>query len=198
MLTGQAKLFTPCDRWLPLRWMCGNILWGYSPAEARQVTAIASFHHPHGYAWGYIRFSQLVYHTGGRSETVIELNLRHPGSNDRNVTSGHNWAIFVNPVGHDAAVKFFTSRCTAGGYRWNPDFIHLANPNAHDFYNEQCSPETPLRCEIGDLSGRLGTIDLGQKRVVMSDPNLPLDCQRQLLPGQHPLDGPEVGAEQNP
>ena len=44
----------------------------------------------------------------------------------------------------------------------------------HDFYNEQCSPETPLRCEIGDLSGRLGTIDLGQKRVVMSDPNLPL------------------------
>ncbi|KAF0312829.1 Cell surface Cu-only superoxide dismutase 5 [Amphibalanus amphitrite] len=156
------------------RWMCGNILWGYSPAEARQVTAIASFHHPHGYAWGYIRFSQLVYHTGGRSETVIELNLRHPGSNDRNVTSGHNWAIFVNPVGHDAAVKFFTSRCTAGGYRWNPDFIHLANPNAHDFYNEQCSPETPLRCEIGDLSGRLGTIDLGQKRVVMSDPNLPL------------------------
>ena len=37
-------------------WMCGNIQWGYSPAEARQVTAIASFHHPHGYAWGYIRF----------------------------------------------------------------------------------------------------------------------------------------------
>ena len=74
--------------------------------------------------------SQLVYHSGGRSETVIELNLRHPGSNDRNVTTNHNWAIFVNPVGHDAAVKFYTSRCTAGGYRWNPDFIHLANPNA--------------------------------------------------------------------
>ena len=35
----------------------------------------------------------------------------------------------------------------------------------HDFYNEQCSPETPLRCEIGDLSGRLGTIDLGQNPV---------------------------------
>ncbi|XP_037076792.1 uncharacterized protein LOC119097959 [Pollicipes pollicipes] len=157
------------------RWACGNILWGYSSSEARQVTAIASFHHPKGYAWGYIRFSQLVYHTGGRSETVIELNLRHPGANDRNVTSNHNWAIFVNPVGHDAAVQFFTSRCTAGGYRWNPDFIHLANPNAHDFYNEECSPETPLRCEIGDLGGRLGTINLGQKRVVMSDPNLPLD-----------------------
>ena len=61
---------------------------------------------------------------------MIELNLRHPGSNDRNVTTGHNWAIFVNPVGHDAAVQFYTSRCTAGGYHWNPDFIHLANPNA--------------------------------------------------------------------
>jgi len=157
------------------RWACGNIRWGYSPSEARQVTAIASFHHPKGYAWGYIRFSQLVYHSGGRSETVVELNLRHPGANDRNVTGNHNWAIFVNPVGHDAAVQFYNARCTAGGYRWNPDFIHLANPNAHDFYNEECSPETPLRCEIGDLGGRLGHIDLGQKRVVMSDPNLPLD-----------------------
>ena len=49
----------------------------------------------------------------------------------------------------------------------------------HDFYNEQCSPETPLRCEIGDLGGRLGPIDLGQKRVVMSDPNLPLGEPRQ-------------------
>lgn len=37
------------------RWFCGSIKWGYSPSEARQVSAIASFHNPQGYAWGYVR-----------------------------------------------------------------------------------------------------------------------------------------------
>ncbi|KAK7069333.1 hypothetical protein SK128_014470, partial [Halocaridina rubra] len=30
------------------RWFCGSIGWGYSPAEATQVSAIASFHNPQG------------------------------------------------------------------------------------------------------------------------------------------------------
>ena len=38
-----------------------------------QVTAIASFHHPNGYAWGYIRFSQVVYKDGSQTETVIQV-----------------------------------------------------------------------------------------------------------------------------
>lgn len=44
------------------RWACGNIVWGYSPAEATQVSAIASFHHPKGYAWGYIRLVSGDFH----------------------------------------------------------------------------------------------------------------------------------------
>ena len=37
------------------RWACASIGWGYAPSEARQVAAIASFHHPAGYAYGYVR-----------------------------------------------------------------------------------------------------------------------------------------------
>lgn len=156
------------------RWFCGNIIWGYAPSEATQVSAIASFHHPLGFAWGYIRMRQLIYHDGSFGETFMEVSLRHPGANNRNVTRGHNWSIYVNPVSVDASVKFFQSRCVAGGYRWNPYLIHLAQPNAVEFYDKECTPEFPLRCEVGDLSGRLGTVDMGDKKQVFVDSNLPL------------------------
>ena len=37
------------------RWTCGTVGWGFSPAEAVEIRAMASFHHPAGYAWGYVR-----------------------------------------------------------------------------------------------------------------------------------------------
>ncbi|KAA0202127.1 Superoxide dismutase (Cu-Zn)-like protein [Hyalella azteca] len=163
------------------RWFCGNIVWGYAPSEATQVSAIASFHHPQGYAWGYIRMRQLIYHDGSFGETFIEVSLRHPGVNNRNLTRGHNWSVYVNPVSVDASVKFFQSRCVAGGYRWNPYLIHLAQPNAVEFYDKECTPEFPLRCEVGDLSGRLGTIDLGDKKQVFVDSNLPLAGEQSAM-----------------
>lgn len=156
------------------RWYCGSIGWGYAPSEARQVSAIASFHYPNGYAWGYIRFRHLVYNDGSFGETFIEVNLRHPGTNNRNVTRGHNWSVYVNPVGVDAGIKFFQSRCVAAGYRWNPFLVQLAFPNDRDFYERECTAEFPLRCDVGDISGRLGPIDVGDKRYVFVDRNLPL------------------------
>lgn len=69
------------------RWACSTIERGYSPSEARELRAIASFHHPAGYAYGYMRMTQLVYRDGSTSDTVIEIKLRHPGKFDRNVVS---------------------------------------------------------------------------------------------------------------
>lgn len=69
------------------RWACSTIERGYSPSEARELRAIASFHHPGGYAYGYMRMTQLVYKDGSKSETVIEIKLQHPGKNDRNIVS---------------------------------------------------------------------------------------------------------------
>lgn len=37
------------------RWACSTIERGYSPAEARELRAIASFHHPSGFAYGYMK-----------------------------------------------------------------------------------------------------------------------------------------------
>lgn len=70
-----------------LRWACSSIERGYSPSEAREVRAIASFHHPAGYAYGYVRMTQLIGNDGSQSDTIIEVKLRHPGVNDRNVVS---------------------------------------------------------------------------------------------------------------
>lgn len=156
------------------RWACSTIGWGWDPDEASQVTAIASFHHPNGYAWGYIRFSQVIYKDGSQTETIIQVRLKHPGKTNKDQTEGHDWAIWVNPVGHDAAIKPKISRCTAGGYRWNPTFIQLADPQDHGFYSEQCSPKTPLRCEVGDMSGKHGKISVGGRAFVFDDRNLQL------------------------
>ncbi|XP_012281553.1 uncharacterized protein LOC105700357 [Orussus abietinus] len=158
-----------------LRWACSTIERGYAPSEARELRAIASFHHPQGFAYGYIRMTQLVYRDDSKSETIIEVNLHHPGKHDRNVTRNHNWAIYVNPVGVDATVKIKDTRCVAAGYRWNPYFTQLADPLNEDLYRQECGPDLPLRCHVGDVSARLGPIDIGVERRVFTDQNFPLE-----------------------
>ncbi|XP_043461697.1 uncharacterized protein LOC122498151 [Leptopilina heterotoma] len=158
-----------------IRWSCSTIERGYAPSEARELRAIASFHHPDGYAYGYIRLTQLIYKDNSQSETAIEVKLRHPGENDRNITRNHNWAIYVNPVGVDASVKVKDTRCVAAGYIWNPYFTQLADPINEDLYKQECGADLPLRCYVGDISARLGPIDIGLERRVFSDSNFPLE-----------------------
>lgn len=43
-----------------------------------------------------------------------------------------------------------------------------------EVYQKECQPHVPYRCMVGDLSGRLGNIDIGTGRYVFSDRNLPL------------------------
>lgn len=83
--TGRSIVIQKKDR--NERWACSTLERGYSPQEAREIRAIASFHHPNGYAYGYMRFTQLIHSDGGQSDTVIEVKLRYPGYNDRNRVS---------------------------------------------------------------------------------------------------------------
>ena len=56
------------------RWACASVGWGFDPDEAREVRAIASFHHPGGFAWGYVRFRQVKEGNAiNRSTTVVLL-----------------------------------------------------------------------------------------------------------------------------
>lgn len=70
----------------------------------------------------------MVYKDGSATDTIIEVNLKHPGKQNRNVTRDHRWAAFVNPVGQDASVAHLAARCTAAGYMWNPAFVQLTDP----------------------------------------------------------------------
>lgn len=69
------------------RLACSTFDRSYNPKESREIRAIASFHNPKGYAYGYVRMKQLIHSSGSKSDTVIEISLRHPGENNRNMVS---------------------------------------------------------------------------------------------------------------
>ncbi|CAH0683875.1 unnamed protein product [Chilo suppressalis] len=177
------------------RWACSSVERGYSPSEAREIRGIASFHHPGGFAWGYVRMTQLIHNDGSASDTVLEVKLRHPGVRDRNLTHNHNWNIFVNPVGVDAAVQVTNTRCVAGGYRWNPYFTQLADPLNHDLYNQECGADNPLRCDVGDITARLGPISIGGDRQIFMDSNFPLEGTVTAMGRSIVIFGPERSSE---
>lgn len=51
-----------------------------------------------------------------------------------------------------------STRCVAGGYIWNPFYTQLADPLNVDLYRTECGADNPLRCYVGDVSARVGTI----------------------------------------
>ncbi|XP_068625420.1 uncharacterized protein Rsod isoform X1 [Battus philenor] len=177
------------------RWACSSVERGYSPSEAREIRGIASFHHPGGFAWGYVRMTQLIHNDGSASDTVLEVKLRYPGARDRNLTHDHKWEIFVNPVGVDAAVKVTNTRCVAGGYRWNPYFTQLADPLNHDLYSAECGADNPLRCDVGDLTARLGTLTIGGERQMFMDSNFPLEGTVSAMGRSIVIFGPDRSSE---
>lgn len=158
------------------RWVCGTIQVDVDTRESREVVAIASFDDPRHAIFGYVRFKQIEYKDGSTSPTWLEVDLRHGGSgqgrgqHNRNVTTGHAWSVYVNQVGEDAYNDVPTVKCLASGFKWNP-FLS-ASDNKH--YKSDCNPINPLRCQMGDLTGKHGPLVVGGKRIQLSDDNLPL------------------------
>lgn len=154
------------------RWLCGSLEAGERKDSAKEIIALATFDDPQHLISGYIRFRQFEYKDSSLSDTWMEISLRHQGVYNRNITHNHKWAIYVNQVGHDAFIKDAKTRCIAAGYRWNPYFVD--SERNRPLYEKDCNPLNPLRCELGDLSGKNGPLIIGGKRVVISDSNLPL------------------------
>ncbi|XP_013776784.1 uncharacterized protein LOC106461508 [Limulus polyphemus] len=152
------------------RWVCGTIQPDYKKEDVHEYKAIASFDQLESFVEGYVRLRQLEYKDGSLSDTWIEVYLRHPGRRNRNITTGHNWDVFVNQVGHDAVQPVENVRCIAAGYRWNP----YLSKSDDESYKRDCGPANPLRCEMGDMTSRHGTLEVGGKRRVFTDVNLPL------------------------
>lgn len=136
----------------------------------RLSCCIVAFDNPRHAVTGYVRLRQYEYKDGSLSSTWLEVDVKYPGLTDRNVTHGHNWAVFVNQVGEDAFNPVPTVKCIAAGFAWNPYLVAKDNP----LYKKDCSPHNQLRCEMGDLSGKHGPLTIGGHRAVLTDVNLPL------------------------
>ena len=152
------------------RWICGTIKPEERKDMAREIVALVSFDDSRHLISGYIRFRQLEFTDGSLSDTWIEVDLRYPGLNNRNITYDHKWAVFVSPVGEDAFNQVDSVRCLASGYRWNP---YLSKDDS-EIYQKDCNPSNPYRCAMGDLSGKQGPLSVGTERKLFSDENLPL------------------------
>ena len=77
----------------------------------------------------------------------------------------HNWHVHNNPV------SVGDSSCSSAGAHYNPRLVDVSSSN----YSVLCHGETPLGCEVGDLSGKAGTLDFngGLGRLLYTDTDLP-------------------------
>lgn len=78
-------------------------------------------------------------------------------SNSRSLD--HNWHVHVNPV--DSGLEHLSSTdCAPAAGHYNP-----YNISTSGIYSRDCTPFNVLRCELGDLSSKMFTIDIPPYRV---------------------------------
>lgn len=155
-ITGRSVVIHKSSDGAP-RWVCGNITEDSSTGGIL-FEAKASF--TSGNINGSIYLTQYLYSDGGLSDTGILVDL---GNKDGSITTGHKWHVHEKPVGDDA-----TSGCLSPGGHYNPFMVDVNNNYI------ECSPTNPLRCELGDQSGKLGFYDIGSGRRFYTDVFLPL------------------------
>lgn len=74
-------------------------------------------------------------------------------------TLDHNWHIHINPI--DSGLEHLsTTDCAAAGPHYNP-----YNTSTATIYSRDCTPFNVLRCELGDLSSKMFTLEIPPYRV---------------------------------
>ncbi|XP_060606664.1 uncharacterized protein LOC132758969 isoform X1 [Ruditapes philippinarum] len=152
------------------RWICASI---WPSDDIPMTTAYARFTYP---VIGYIVLRQPKDMWYAETQIYAELDYAAASTSP---TVNHNWHVHETSMGDDMLSQ--TGRCQSVGPHYNPYSVYLSGD-----YTTMCNSYNQFRCELGDLSGKHGKLNIrsnlgGKLRYFFSDMQLPLSGPQTIV-----------------